>query len=150
MPLLLIIYQTDSKFYTMKKLLFILLSTFLSSGIYAQANNLQFSQVLNFEYSSPVLSGYGESTVGSLTVPAGKVWKVTSGSCYPSPNNTSGCSIRIGNNVIYLVGYSFNTSVSNTPTWLNTGSYSVIISSLFGSSTAFIGALSIVEFNIVN
>ena len=133
----------------MKKLLFILLTTFLSSGIYAQGNNLQFSQVLNFDYSTPFISSFQESTVGSLTVPAGKVWKVTSGSCYLSPNNNGGCLIRIGNNVICFISYSNQSSLINTPTWLSPGSYSVVIASLAGMSHAFKGALTIVEFNIV-
>ena len=126
---------------------FLLLSCVLFYG-QGSSYNLGFSQVLNFEYNTSMISAYQESTVGSLTVPSGKVWKVSSGSCYPSPNNNAGCSIRIGNNVIYMVGNSASSAVANTPTWLNPGSYSVVISSILGQSSAFLGALTIVEFNI--
>ena len=43
------------------------------------SSNLGFSQVLNYEYTSS-LSAYSEVTVGTLTVPSNKVWKITSGS----------------------------------------------------------------------
>jgi len=135
----------------MKKLLFILLTTFLSSGIYAQGNNLQFSQVLNYEYNSSNIAAYQQSTVGSITVPSGKVWKITSGSCIINPNNSYGCSMRIGNNIVFQdkALMQGGSSVSNTPVWLSSGTYSVEIGSFAGNTNTFRGAISGVEFNIV-
>jgi len=135
----------------MKKLLFILLTTFLSSGIYAQGNNLQFSQVLNYEYNSSNIAAYQQSTVGSITVPSGKVWKITSGSCIINPNNSYGCSMRIGNNIVFQDkgNITGGGSVSNTPVWLSSGTYSVEIGSFAGNTNTFRGAISGVEFNIV-
>jgi hypothetical protein len=131
----------------MKKLLFILLTTFLSSGIYTQGNNLQFSQALVV------------TLVNTETVPAGKVWKIVSaGSSLPTINyaSTGGIYFQVNSSLqVYLhrtstLQYyangpnSFSSSMTNNlafPMWLPAGS---TVSQ--GSGVNF---LSVVEFNIV-
>jgi len=119
----------------MKKLLFILLTTFLSSGIYAQGNNLQFSQAILVESTSQ-------------TVPSGKVWKVVSVQRNTSANYNS--SITINGTFIYVGGgyqdgVTQNQKVSNLgntfPIWLPAGT-----TIKAGTGVEF---LSVLEFNIV-
>lgn len=65
----------------------ILLSVFVSAGqVFAQGGNLQFNQVIKMTASS-----------GQLTVPAGKVWKITASS---------------SGSAVYYSNYS-----TNAPTW---------------------------------
>lgn len=134
----------------MKKLLFILLTTFLSSGIYAQGNNLQFSQVLNYEYSSVVVSGDNETTVDNLTVPTNKVWKITSGSIRTNIDSYQEKSVLLINqHIVYAVNAGGHYKTLNTPIWLSSGSYSVKFGNRDNNGQILNGSLSIVEFNIV-
>ena len=133
----------------MKKLLFILLTTFLSSGIYAQGNNLQFSQVLNYEYSSVSVQGYVKTDVGSLTVPQNKVWKISSGSSEELSGYRDASAIFVNNYLVFSIGNGFSTPNSNTPIWLNSGTYTVYLLNHESTARFISGALSIVEFNIV-
>tara|TARA_B100001173_G_C15914843_1_gene515764 strand:+ start:29 stop:448 length:420 start_codon:yes stop_codon:yes gene_type:complete len=125
--------------------------TFCSALGFSQgSSNLGFSQVLNYEYNSSNIGGYQQTTVGSITVPSGKVWKITSGSCIINPNNSYGCSMRIGNNIVFQDKGTVQGggSVNNTPVWLSSGTYSVEIGSFAGITASFRGAISGVEFNI--
>ena len=119
-------------------------------GFSQGSSNLGFNQVLNYEYNSSNIAAYQQSTVGSITVPSGKVWKITSGSCIINPNNSYGCSMRIGNNIVFQDKGTIQGggSVSNTPVWLSSGTYSVEIGSFAGITASFRGAISGVEFNI--
>ena len=142
---------SSNKLNIMKKTILILLSLFtFSIGFSQGSSNLGFSQALNYEYNSSSIGGYQQSTVGSITVPSGKVWKITSGSCIINPNNSYGCSMRIGNNIVFQDKGTIQGggSVSNTPVWLSSGTYSVEIGSFAGISASFRGAISGVEFNI--
>ena len=120
----------------MKKLLFILLTTFLSSGIYAQGNNLQFSQAILVESTSQ-------------TVPSGKVWKVVSVQRGDHDNYTT--KIEINGADIYVGGgyqdgvtqHQRVTKFSETfPIWLPSGS-----TIKAGSGVQFV---SVVEFNLIS
>jgi hypothetical protein len=134
----------------MKKLLFILLTTFLSSGIYAQGNNLQFSQVLNYSYDESSPPVYNMVSQGTLTVPANKVWKITSASSYG--RRASDGYTNYVNGGLYIDNIEINPSAqnhsSNVPYWLSSGTYTVY---LYTSESNYhiYGTLSIVEFNIV-
>jgi hypothetical protein len=113
----------------------IVLSIFLfaTMGIYAQGN-LQFNQVINVEYSS---------TGASVTVPAGKTWKIEG--CMISAINSYSCMTI--NGVTYFMR-QHNTSSSawdNFPFWLTEGKTVNFGSNCAGSS----GIVSIIEFNIV-
>lgn len=132
----------------MKKLLFILLTTFLSGGIYSQGNNLQFSQVLNYSYyeNSPTL--YNMVSQGTITVPANKVWKITSASSHGRRANDGYTLPDYGSIYIDNIEISSTNNASNTPYWLSTGTYTVYLYSN-NSNIHVYGTLSIVEFNIV-
>jgi hypothetical protein len=153
MPLLLIIYQTDFKFKKkeiMKKLLFILLTTFLSSGIYSQGNNFQFSQVLNYSYDESSPPAHNMVSQGTLTVPANKVWKITSASSYG--RRAQDGYTNYANGGLYIDNIEINPSAqnnsSNVPYWLSSGTYTVYLITP-ESNYHIYGTLSILEFNIV-
>jgi hypothetical protein len=106
---------------------------FISMGFFAQGN-LQFNQVLNVEYSS----------IGtSVTVPAGKTWKIEG--CMISSTNSYSCMTI--NGVTYFMR-QHNTSSSawdNFPFWLTEGKTINFGSNCSGAS----GIVSIIEFNVV-
>ena len=143
----------------MKKLLFILLTTFLSSGIYAQGNNLQFSQVLNFSFNHTTSANWSKNVVGTITVPNNKAWKITSGDFskiidFSGQIYLDGGAIFI--NDIAIAGHTlsnnntFNFSV-DFPYWLASGTYNVYLKHNTSSTNSYTlyGSLSIIEFNIV-
>ena len=115
------------------------------------SSNLGFSQVLNYEYTSS-LSAYSEVTVGTLTVPSNKVWKITSGSLQRDDNNsTNSCVLLVGKLTVFENNRSGNYGVANTlltPIWLSSGTYSVKIQHRSAGTVTFSGGLSIIEFNI--
>ena len=139
----------------MKKLALIAFC-FASFQLYSQGN-LQFNQVVNSVFTSTFT---GESTVGSITVPAGKVLKIESASLTWSNNPASPGSpnrpvqpdglsyIIVGTHVVW--GGSSNFSYDDKlPIWLPSGTYDVKARPV--SSTAYPNAVSIscIEFNIV-
>ena len=69
----------------MKKLILIAIC-FVSLQLSAQGN-LQFNQVVNLNYTHTIPSGFSNSTVTNITVPAGKIWKIEYSSL--SRNNAS-------------------------------------------------------------
>ena len=126
------------------KNIFILLAIAFSSASFAQGN-LQFNQVVNLNYSH---TGAGKVNVGSITVPAGKVWKATSASALGNNDPTTQVAIYVGNHVAFA-NYS-NGDLANyqaVPLWLNEGSFDVYLWS--NASCARLGSLSILEFNVV-
>ena len=78
----------------MKKLILTILTTITILGINAQGNNLQFNQVLNYEYSVYALNYETSYSAGTIIVPQNKVWKITYSSVYSStePNNSEAVS----------------------------------------------------------
>ena len=134
----------------MKKLLLSLSCILVFNFLHAQSSsNLGFSQVLNFEYSHPLLGNSLSPALDTLTIPNNKVWKITSGSAYNSNKYNYSTSIHVGKHVISAghLGEQFN----NCPVWLSSGNYEVFLGCGSGStSTAYTirGALTIIEFNI--
>jgi hypothetical protein len=138
----------------MKKIFKIIVLLFAVNSIKAQGN-LQFNQVKNVEITGTTLPydpqlGNPISTIGTITVPTGKVWKIESIS---SKEN----SLRqiTGINIVTLIGNLIAaTENSNSfqdaklPIWLSSGSYSIKISSS-ASILNIITAISAIEFNIV-
>ena len=122
------------------KHLFTFLLVAISASCFAQGN-LQFNQVLNFNYSVPNGGANGQ-LAGTLSVPTNKVWKITSASASDGLNDGNRL-IRVNNHVLYERRTNGNLSM-NTPHWLSTGNHTVEI---FG--TAKIGSLSIIEFNVI-
>ena len=157
-PKHLIIYQTDFninfiKLKKMKKTIlisFLLLSCTLFYG-QGSSYNLGFSQVINYDYNTTSnVIGYGEVTVGSITVPSNKVWKITSGTAIrDAVGYATHAGIFVNNNMVFGSGVSASVSpVSNTPIWLSTGTYDVKIKNFDSGARTYKGSLSIVEFNI--
>ena len=144
-------YPMDFKIYNMKKLLFILFTLLMTHGFYSQGNNLQFNQVLNYDYEKNSGASYAWHNVGTITVSANKVMKITSASTYvinvQGNNYISTSAIKVGEQIIHSRLTNIGTE-GNLPTWLSQGTYNVYLYSTSATSSIK-GSLSIVEFNIV-
>ena len=114
----------------MKKALLILSILAVAIGAKAQGN-LQFNQVITEAASL----GPG-ATTGTLTVPAGKVWKIEA-------VNASATSIAIQINSISVNG----NGTWIFPFWLKAGNTFTIIN--VNSVNPYICQYSIIEFNII-
>lgn len=108
--------------------------------------NLQFNQVVN----GSLAGTFSTATVmGTITVPAGKVWKLentsyTSGATtYKNVQTGSQYSIWIDD---YLVYHTFNRS-QLLPLWLSEGTYSVTANDGNGGLMTF--AYAAIEFNVI-
>lgn len=130
----------------MKKTLFVFIFSCLGAALFAQGN-LQFNAVKFYELTIAQTS----TTVyllgtQSITVPAGKVWKVESAGCasYQATNNltSSGGFILLDGRIISATGYG--------PVWLVPGTYTVAIQgNTLASGYSYNGYFSAIEFNIV-
>ena len=134
----------------MKNILLILAIAF-SSASFAQGN-LQFNQVLNLTYTNN-FTNFGNATVGSITVPVGKIWKIESGSSHtfvsgPNKPYPVGMSLFLGDFCVISVESGNYGSVVNYPIWLSAGVYSVVMNA-YQTSGNLKCALSVIEFNIV-
>ena len=136
----------------MKKIILISFLLLSYTIFYGQGTsyNLGFSQVINYDYNTTSqVNSYSEVTIGSITVPSNKVWKITSGSAV---NNTTGygymCGIFVDNNMVFGPGFGGGSPISNTPIWLSTGTYNVKFKNFESADRYIKGSLSIVEFNI--
>ena len=128
--------------------LFTFLLVAISATGFAQGN-LQFNQVLNFNYSASGLGSYASSNVATVTVPAGKVWKVTSASS-ERQNNLTSSAIKVDNHVLYKDKNSGGPAMSqNTPYWLQAGTHTITLSNLTSATVTIHGSISIIEFNVV-
>ncbi|MFT5859971.1 MAG: hypothetical protein ACI865_002078 [Flavobacteriaceae bacterium] len=128
----------------MKNILLILAIAF-SSTSFAQGN-LQFNQVINDEIIG--LIGTSTLVIGSVTVPAGKVWKIEAVSLITAPSGNSLAPSGTG----YLVFFD-NLCIINgntmrqVPIWLSAGIYSVRARSSSSQNYSF--SYSAIEFNVV-
>ena len=104
---------------------------------------MQFNQVLNFDYELVTNAGASGQVAGVLTVPADKVWKITSASTSESGTGDYERTLQVNNHVLYERRSNAQISM-NTPYWLSTGNHTVEI---FGG--ARIASLSVVEFNVI-
>ena len=133
----------------MKKILSIVV-LLISLSVNAQGN-LQFNQVVNGSIDANILTT--QVTPGSITVPAGKVWKIESVSYFSYPgttfqnNNVSISSqVWIGNHQVWAE--NSNTAVI-FPIWLSAGTYNIQLGQAFGSTTPVRFSWSVIEFNVV-
>jgi hypothetical protein len=131
------------------KHIFTILLVAIGATSFAQGN-LQFNQVLNFDYSA-TLSSYGNATVGTLTVPVGKVWKITAASSRDLGPSHFSTSIAVNNHLLYEFRYVANSAAvsNNTPYWIGTGAHVVKLFNLYSSGISASGSLSIIEFNVI-
>ena len=133
----------------MKNILLILAIAF-SSASFGQGN-LQFNQVVNNSYTATL--GTTRTTIGTITVPAGKVWKIESANYYVTQagNRFSGRGSSlyiayIGDNLIWD-GTNGLGHQDFFPIWLPSGTYDV---SSRSSSTYLVTVnFSAIEFNVV-
>ena len=142
------------------KYIYTLLFVAISAASFAQGN-LQFNQVLNFNYEATISanSAYaiGSVIVDILTVPVGKVWKITTASCKDTGYNRRNTSIAINNHYLYEVRGSSQYGVvsNNTPYWLSSGTINEVeifnnyTTSSSSNTITAVGAISVIEFNIV-
>ena len=117
------------------RLFFIVIFIAFSTWSFSQGN-LQFNQVINMSYNYNFLNYGQKQTVGSVTVPVGKVWKIESA----IPFNYSGTSQFLVNNFTVLYN-----NPNNQPIWLK----SVDNCRFTLSSTLSSYSISIIEFNVV-
>lgn len=132
----------------MKNILLILAIAF-SSASFGQGN-LQFNQVVNYENTAFVPTS-GSAVQGTITVPAGKVWKVETCSYVlvsggnDFPYTSSNGSVHIGKNTVYYV--ISNQTTNYLPLWLGEGTYDITRYSQSGYTVTI--AFSAIEFNVV-
>jgi hypothetical protein len=123
------------------KHLFSILLVAISATTFAQGN-LQFNQVINVSGVTP-----GGNVFTTVTVPAEKVWKITSSS-WMSPGG------GIVAQWLCLGPHSINGSLSGIdpsklPIWLEPGSYDVKWCDPTGNVSGYRYAISAIEFNVV-
>lgn len=134
------------------RLFFIVLFIAFSTWSFSQGN-LQFNQVINMSYNYNFLNTGQKQTVGSVTVPVGKVWKIESGSIhgeysannYPYPLETS---LFLGDFCVISMSSGNYGSPVNYPIWLSAGVYSVVMN-VNNNGGNLKCALSVIEFNII-
>ena len=126
------------------KHLFTYLLVAISATSFAQGN-LQFNQVLNFNYSATI-GLYASSNVATVTVPTGKVWKITSASS-ERQNELTSSAIKVDNHVLYKD--KTQAMSLNTPYWLQAGTHTITLSNLYGGTSTIHGSISAIEFNVV-
>lgn len=135
----------------MKKILSIAV-LLISLSVSAQGN-LQFNQVINLDYSA-TFTGFGKQNLGSVTIPAGKVWKIESATMYRD-NGLYNYAPVVDANLAFdkiLVKdnkSNGNVAATNYPIWISEGTYPVIMSSNNSSAYTYVCAISIIEFNVV-
>ncbi|MDG1035838.1 MAG: hypothetical protein P8O87_03270 [Crocinitomicaceae bacterium] len=136
------------------KNIFLILAITFSSSSFAQGN-LQFNQVILSEFTTSTQSS-GEYITGSITVPAGKVWKVEHASVYGYGSYVmseyGGWSLSIGNILIYRSKDNLNTidGCDNFPIWLPSGSYNIVIGQERTGNWASVRShINAIEFNVV-
>lgn len=134
-----------------------------ASTMFAQGN-MQFNQIKRLAYSGTVSSYFNSNgdpvTLASVSVPAGKVWKIESGSIFGSWSNsgvkmlTSDMALFVDNQIVYLGESSYSSAMqrnssTSAPIWLGPGTYS--FSYYCGNSLAssYKAVISAIEFNIV-
>lgn len=123
---------------------------FLVSFVKAQ-NNLQFNQVIRLGYTGTVASNAAPVSAGTLTVPAGKVWKIESGSAIDTKLFTVQLSLTVDSQLVYS-GHSAGSSMPfqlTQPIWLGPGTYNVAVALITGFNYNFVAKISALEFNVV-
>jgi hypothetical protein len=141
-------------FKKMKKLLFLALLSVLSLPIYSQGN-LQFNQVVQ-ESFSPSVTSNTLTTIGTITVPTGKVWKIESAVLsWTETAGTTNSSFRL-----FIAGHcTWALYLANTgdigidrqtaPLWLKAGTYQIqVFQKSSFSNLPMNASYSGIEFNI--
>jgi hypothetical protein len=139
------------------KILFLSFFLVLCPLLYSQGN-LQFNQVVVTPFSSPFAAGQ-QSTVlraanpSSITVPAGKVWKIES-ACMTAGDATSkfvnpGDYLFLDNFLLWgTIGNGAVPADITFPIWLSAGTYNLRVT-YTSANNSYTGAISAIEFNII-
>lgn len=122
------------------KYIYTLLFVAISAISFAQGN-LQFNQVINITGVTP-----GGRVFTTVTVPAGKVWKITSSTWMQAGSYLSDF-LCLGPHL--LSGYYNGETTSKYPIWLPEGDYDVQYCSPGSGVSGREYAISGIEFNIV-
>ncbi|GAA0751056.1 hypothetical protein [Psychroflexus lacisalsi] len=125
----------------MKKTTFLIVLIFLSFNAFSQ-KNLEFNSVIKF--NADVENGTQTSI---LTVPSGKIWKITSATIGDSFNSAYA---KIDGHLVSIINTD-NTKYSNLnpfPLWLPEGSYTIETRSS-GNVTGITFSYSGIEFNVI-
>jgi len=130
----------------MKKIIIITVLLFAVNTIKAQGN-LQFNEVKNIDITGVLPLGYELNTIGSITVPSGKVWKIESVFSFENTppisvnalSGSSGTSTLIGNH---------KASNNGSPIWLSPGNYLIKCVTGGGLNVSVLTSISALEFNV--
>ena len=133
------------------KYIYAFLFVAISATTFAQGGNLQFNKVINISGLTP-----GGNVFTTVTVPAEKVWKITSSSWLNSGGNLPG---SLGNIIPFCIGpymlkgwYQYNGSTLDPvtfPIWLEEGDYDVKFCHPTQTTSNWTYAISGIEFNII-
>lgn len=129
----------------MKKIIGLLSVVICLSNYSLGQGNLQFNQVINGELNA--YCTYDLSTLGTITVPTGKVWKIESTSLMYYDGtwaNSDGNPVFINKHVVWDLGPQ---GLDQLPLWLSPGTYTVQTTG-YNSSELFF-SYSVIEFNVV-
>ena len=128
------------------KYIYTLLFVAISATSFAQGN-LQFNQVINISGAIPV----GNNVSTTVSVPAGKVWKITSSSLFYGSNGSSIGLYPLCIGAHELFGRINSEQYTFLPVWLEEGDYDIKIcgTQANGSSYENVYAISGIEFNII-
>lgn len=139
----------------MKKLVLTLCLLFTATALLKAQGNLQFNQVILQDFSSSV-AGWASPVVGTVTVPAGKVWKIEHAELWilsTLRNTQSGAySLFVGNALLHRsrggTG-NLNQGGDHFPVWLPAGTYDIVISNENGTPYNYVGTINAIEFNVI-
>jgi len=129
---------------------FILVSALCFFSLFLNAQNeLEFNKVINEK-----ITGSGGSISKSVTVPAGKVWKITAASAgYKSGSagtfiGTSLLAFTLNDfSLFYRTGNSIESPAQSFPFWLPAGTYTMKLYCT-NSNFSLVGTISVLEFNV--
>lgn len=135
----------------MKSLFIALFVCFLN--VVSAQGNLQFNEVkfikMSYIVTTNVTNQYQEQTI---TVPAGKVWKIEScTSTFLAMSGTNPSYSDVGRMFLDKMQIS-NSGVNVLPIWLPAGTYTLRL--VYNSNTSYsnsevVGAISVIEFNVL-
>ena len=137
------------------KHLFTFLLVAISATCFAQGN-LEFNQVKNIVYTGTTPTS-GALTIGTILVPAGKVWKIEAvsyyilGGSFYYPNIGISSFVTVGEQYVWGWNNAGATPMQNV-FWLEEGPHSVFCAYAGGSSGNVAQvkvAVSAIEFNVI-
>ena len=139
----------------MKKLLFISF-LFISLSSFSQGN-LQFNKVINLNYKG-MASQASETIASSVTIPDGKVWKITysylnaadeSRNYRPYSARIVELTLKIGDIYIDHMTGQTHPGYNNGIVWLDSGSKNITINNNETYNAGYNLSITAIEFNVV-